>query len=71
MPLATARRRSPCRCGRTAKLLPSVTVHASRIVAADRVLDLMRTAVNVWGDAVGAAVIAALEGAGEPRQTSP
>lgn len=32
------------------------------LVAVDRVLDMMRTTVNVWGDACGAAVIAASEG---------
>ena len=28
----------------------------------DRILDMLRTAVNVWGDACGAAVVANLEG---------
>lgn len=32
------------------------------ILAVDRVLDMMRTTVNVWGDAVGAVVIASTEG---------
>jgi Na+/H+-dicarboxylate symporter len=32
------------------------------ILAVDRILDMLRTAVNVWGDACGAAVIANLEG---------
>lgn len=32
------------------------------ILAVDRLLDMCRTAVNVWGDAVGAAVIARTEG---------
>jgi proton glutamate symport protein len=32
------------------------------ILAVDRVLDMMRTTVNVWGDAVGAVVIASSEG---------
>jgi proton glutamate symport protein len=32
------------------------------ILAVDRILDMLRTAVNVWGDACGAAVIARLEG---------
>lgn len=32
------------------------------LVAVDRVLDMMRTTVNVWGDACGAAVIASSEG---------
>jgi Na+/H+-dicarboxylate symporter len=32
------------------------------LVAVDRILDMMRTTVNVWGDACGAAVIAASEG---------
>jgi proton glutamate symport protein len=32
------------------------------ILAVDRILDMLRTAVNVWGDACGAAVVANLEG---------
>ncbi len=32
------------------------------ILAVDRVLDMCRTAVNVWGDSCGAAVVARLEG---------
>ena len=32
------------------------------ILAVDRLLDMFRTAVNVWGDACGATVIAQLEG---------
>ncbi len=32
------------------------------ILAVDRLLDMLRTAVNVWGDSCGAAVIARLEG---------
>ena len=32
------------------------------ILAVDRILDMLRTAVNVWGDACGAAVVARLEG---------
>ncbi len=32
------------------------------LVAVDRILDMLRTAVNVWGDACGAAVVANLEG---------
>ncbi len=32
------------------------------ILAVDRVLDMMRTTVNVWGDTVGAVVIASSEG---------
>lgn len=32
------------------------------ILAVDRLLDMCRTAVNVWGDACGAAVVARLEG---------
>jgi Na+/H+-dicarboxylate symporter len=32
------------------------------ILAVDRVLDMCRTAVNVWGDACGATVVARLEG---------
>jgi proton glutamate symport protein len=36
------------------------------ILAVDRVLDMGRTAVNVWSDSCGAAVIDALEGPDEP-----
>ncbi|MBN1125787.1 MAG: cation:dicarboxylase symporter family transporter, partial [Sedimentisphaerales bacterium] len=32
------------------------------ILAVDRILDMFRTAVNVWGDTCGAAVIAQTEG---------
>lgn len=32
------------------------------ILAVDRILDMLRTAVNVWGDACGATVVANLEG---------
>ena len=32
------------------------------ILAVERILDMLRTAVNVWGDACGAAVVARLEG---------
>ncbi len=32
------------------------------ILAVDRILDMMRTAVNVWGDACGTTVVARLEG---------
>jgi Na+/H+-dicarboxylate symporter len=32
------------------------------ILAVDRILDMLRTAVNVWGDACGAAIVARLEG---------
>jgi Na+/H+-dicarboxylate symporter len=32
------------------------------ILAVDRVLDMLRTSVNVWGDCVGTAVIAHREG---------
>ena len=32
------------------------------ILAVDRLLDMCRTSVNVWGDACGAAVVARLEG---------
>ncbi len=32
------------------------------LVAVDRILDMLRTAVNVWGDACGATVVANLEG---------
>jgi len=32
------------------------------ILAVDRILDMLRTAVNVWGDACGATVVARLEG---------
>ncbi|MEC9397232.1 MAG: cation:dicarboxylase symporter family transporter, partial [Myxococcota bacterium] len=28
------------------------------VVAVDRILDMCRTTVNVWGDAVGAAIVA-------------
>jgi len=34
-------------------------------LAIDRPLDMMRTAVNVWSDTVGSAVIGSFEGAGE------
>ena len=33
------------------------------ILSVDRVLDMCRTTVNVWSDAVGSAIIARLEGA--------
>ncbi|MCB0318745.1 MAG: dicarboxylate/amino acid:cation symporter [Bdellovibrionales bacterium] len=33
------------------------------IVIVDRVLDMLRTSINVWGDSVGAAVLAVSEGA--------
>jgi proton glutamate symport protein len=39
------------------------------ILAVDRILDMLRTAVNVWGDACGAAVIANLEGEQLNKQT--
>jgi Na+/H+-dicarboxylate symporter len=32
------------------------------ILAVERILDMLRTAVNVWGDACGAAIVARLEG---------
>ena len=32
------------------------------ILAVDRLLDMFRTATNVWGDAIGAAIVARLEG---------
>lgn len=32
------------------------------ILAVDRVLDMCRTSVNVWGDACGAAIVGRLEG---------
>ena len=32
------------------------------IWAVDRILDMFRTAVNVWGDSCGTAIIARLEG---------
>jgi proton glutamate symport protein len=32
------------------------------ILAVDRLLDMLRTAVNVWGDSCGATVVARLEG---------
>jgi Na+/H+-dicarboxylate symporter len=31
------------------------------IIGVDRILDMFRTAVNVWGDAVGAKIIDRLE----------
>ncbi len=39
------------------------------IMGVDRILDMMRTATNVWGDAVGTVVISRTEGerAGKPR----
>jgi len=42
------------------------------ILAVDRLLDMLRTAVNVWGDSCGAAVVAKLEGEqlGPPIPTS-
>ncbi len=36
------------------------------ILAVDRILDMMRTTLNVWGDAVGAGVIETWEG-GSPE----
>ena len=38
------------------------------ILAVDRILDMCRTTVNVWGDTVGCAVIARLEGDDVPSQ---
>ncbi|NOZ21073.1 MAG: dicarboxylate/amino acid:cation symporter [Planctomycetes bacterium] len=38
------------------------------ILAVDRILDMCRTTVNVWGDAVGAAVVARSEGEGVRRE---
>jgi len=38
------------------------------ILAVDRILDMCRTTVNVWGDAVGCAVISRLQGDGVPEQ---
>jgi proton glutamate symport protein len=38
--------------------------YIAKIIAVDRILDMMRTATNVWSDLVGAAVIARLEGSG-------
>ena len=32
------------------------------ILAVDRLLDMLRTSVNVWGDSCGAAIVARLEG---------
>ena len=32
------------------------------ILAVDRILDMCRTTVNVWGDSVGAAIVDRLEG---------
>ena len=40
------------------------------ILAVDRVLDMGRTAVNVWSDSCGAAVIDALEGPDNPAPTA-
>jgi Na+/H+-dicarboxylate symporter len=42
------------------------------ILAVDRILDMSRTAVNVWGDSCGAAVVAHLEGEEltEPAETA-
>ncbi len=40
------------------------------ILAVDRVLDMGRTTVNVWSDAVGAAIVAAFEGDAEPAPTA-
>jgi len=37
------------------------------IIGVDRVLDMMRTATNVWGDVVGTVVVARLEGEGPGR----
>jgi Na+/H+-dicarboxylate symporter len=37
------------------------------ILAVDRVLDMCRTTVNVWGDAVGCAVVSRLEGEETPE----
>jgi len=39
------------------------------VLAVDRLLDMFRTATNVWGDAIGAAVVARLEG--EPASPPP
>jgi Na+/H+-dicarboxylate symporter len=44
------------------------------ILAVDRILDMCRTTVNVWGDTVGCAVISRLEGEEVPltlRHTAP
>ena len=35
------------------------------IIAVDRILDMMRTATNVWNDLVGTAVITRFEGTAE------
>jgi proton glutamate symport protein len=42
------------------------------ILAVDRILDMSRTAVNVWGDSCGAAIVARLEGEKltEPAETA-
>ena len=40
------------------------------ILAVDRLLDMSRTAVNVWGDACGAAVVAHLEGENPYNRTT-
>ena len=38
------------------------------ILAVDRLLDMCRTTVNVWGDTIGCGVVARLEGMGVPAQ---
>ena len=38
---------------------------ATTIIAVDRVLDMFRTATNVWSDMVGTAVVARFEGSGD------
>ena len=42
------------------------------ILAVDRILDMSRTAVNVWGDSCGAVIVANLEGEKltEPAETA-
>ena len=46
------------------------TEHQGLIIAVDRVLDMCRTAVNVWSDACGCAVVARLE-AGSASASNP
>jgi Na+/H+-dicarboxylate symporter len=39
------------------------------ILAVDRLLDMCRTTVNVWGDAIGAAILDRYEAEPEPETT--
>ena len=41
------------------------------IMVTDRLLDMLRTAVNIWGDSVGAVVLARLEGEEEVLSRPP